>query len=462
MNPEIEAQLLKRSNKEVSYYFKTGDGGVSLSFYLSMGLFSSNTIDVGTKHLLQELAEGNFVSGNMRVLDAGCGTGVIGIALKKAYPDIQVTASDRDALALAYTTVNSKKNGTAITVTSALDILNNPLEQLSGKTNFPTSGMQNAREVSAPFQLIVTNIPAKAGAPVLRMFFMRAIEHLTNHGLFAVVIVKPLEETAEEISREINASLVVKKRYPMHTVFIFKKNHRESIPVLNSASTEAPAAEGNPQDTSMQKPAITQKPVFPEPYLRNISTFSWDVTTWKQGVVFDIDGFDTLPFEVIPFCKHIHPAPQQKIQHIAIWNPGQGHTVCYTIKQLQKKHAGLKHITLAGRDLLALAISAWNIKKLAPTVSITTLHMSMLCEMNAAVVSPCEICIILPEPIPGYPIQDMISELDPDIVTQNGILLVGDTSTRMARLKTPLNGFSKPQAYKYKGFRADKANRLYS
>lgn len=61
------------------------------------GVFSHGRLDVGTQLLLQHLD--NLPKGHF--LDFGCGAGVLGAALKRAYPDNQVTLLDVDAFAAA-------------------------------------------------------------------------------------------------------------------------------------------------------------------------------------------------------------------------------------------------------------------------------------------------------------------------------------------------------------------------
>ena len=46
-----------------------------------------------------------------RVLDIGCGVGVLGLSLKKRLPAIEVELRDRDALALLFTGSNGLRNG---------------------------------------------------------------------------------------------------------------------------------------------------------------------------------------------------------------------------------------------------------------------------------------------------------------------------------------------------------------
>ncbi|MEN6477502.1 MAG: methyltransferase, partial [Rectinema sp.] len=83
-------------NKTVEFAFM----GARLRLELSHALFSSFDVDSGTRLLLKAVARDPVLAGARRVLDAGCGTGVIGLAVAKAFPDTEVTLRDRDMLAV--------------------------------------------------------------------------------------------------------------------------------------------------------------------------------------------------------------------------------------------------------------------------------------------------------------------------------------------------------------------------
>ena len=84
--------------------------GHSLRFQTDSGVFSRLDIDKGTALLLDTLPQA--LSGS--VLDMGCGYGVIGISVGKAYPVCAVTLVDINARAVALTRENAQTNGVAV------------------------------------------------------------------------------------------------------------------------------------------------------------------------------------------------------------------------------------------------------------------------------------------------------------------------------------------------------------
>lgn len=100
------------------------------------GVFSAAELDEGSRLLLDHLPPLNG-----RVLDLGCGAGVIGAVLKQRYPDIQLELADINALALASARRTLAING------------------LEGKV-YPSDGYS---DVPAGLQHIITNPPFHAG-----------------------------------------------------------------------------------------------------------------------------------------------------------------------------------------------------------------------------------------------------------------------------------------------------------
>ena len=80
--------------------------GQPLTIVALPGVFSADGLDEGTRMLLEHLPP---LSG--RVVDMGCGAGVIGTALCQKYPDLQVEMCDINALALESARRTLQANG---------------------------------------------------------------------------------------------------------------------------------------------------------------------------------------------------------------------------------------------------------------------------------------------------------------------------------------------------------------
>ena len=136
----------------------------SLKFNTDHGVFSRNNLDRGTEVLLEYLEVNSKVKG---ALDLGTGYGVVGVYLSKVY-NIEVDMVD----------INER----------ALDLAKSNLELNDVKGNVFKSDI--CSNVTAKYDLIITNPPIRAGKKVVYQFFDEAVEHLTENGELFVVINK--------------------------------------------------------------------------------------------------------------------------------------------------------------------------------------------------------------------------------------------------------------------------------
>src|SRR4029077_16532127 len=103
--PAVDDPIDAHVSREVALEFE----GSTLTLASSLALLSSAQVDVGTRMLLRSLV-GQIPRG-ARVLDLGCGTGALGLALATLPEVDHVTLVDRDALALAFAAENAARNG---------------------------------------------------------------------------------------------------------------------------------------------------------------------------------------------------------------------------------------------------------------------------------------------------------------------------------------------------------------
>ena len=83
------------------------------------GVFAGAALDIGTRFLLQHLADAKPDAGT--AIDLGCGTGIIAAALAKARPGLRVHASDQSAAAVASARETMRLNALTERVTVVRD-----------------------------------------------------------------------------------------------------------------------------------------------------------------------------------------------------------------------------------------------------------------------------------------------------------------------------------------------------
>ena len=137
--------------------------GVELSFVTDAGVFSRDGLDRGTEVLLEALPE---LAG--RVLDLGCGWGVVGVALGRRYPSLEIVMTDINTRAVALARRNLEANGVRAEVVQG----------------------DGFAAVSGDFDAIITNPPIRAGKAVIYGLFAQARERLRPGGALYVVIRK--------------------------------------------------------------------------------------------------------------------------------------------------------------------------------------------------------------------------------------------------------------------------------
>jgi len=128
------------------------------------GVFSKTRVDFGTHLLLQSLPE---LSGE--ILDLGCGYGIIGLAIAKAYPGTNVTLADVNLRALALARDNAKNNA----ITNVRILESDLYAKLEGTFNY-----------------IISNPPIRAGKKVVHGLIEEGFGFLNAGGSIFVVIQK--------------------------------------------------------------------------------------------------------------------------------------------------------------------------------------------------------------------------------------------------------------------------------
>ncbi len=172
------------------------------SFVFDVGhtLFSSFDVDEGTDVFLRFLEP----NAPRQILDLGCGYGAIGIILARLYPDAHVVMADRDLLAVRYARRNARQNGQEnVTVVGSV-------------------GMESVPDL--PYDLIVSNIPAKLGdVGIEQEFFVTPYERLVPGGDYWFVVVSGLNHLIPRLGQRHNLKLKEIKKRAGHSVYRLHK-----------------------------------------------------------------------------------------------------------------------------------------------------------------------------------------------------------------------------------------------
>lgn len=346
----------------------------TLHFASSQSLFSSFDIDIGTRFLLKTIAQMVDLSQVKRVLDVGCGLGVLGLALKKAHPDIAVTLQDRDALAVAFSQMNAE---------------NNALMPVT------TQGLLGLEPEGEPFDLIVSNLPGKVSKPVLTHMLGCMAGRLTASGRAAVVIVKPLASFVAQTLVQQESEILRQEKGKGHTVFHFRGG-------------QAP-------------PAGLDRL---RPYVRGHVQFKMAKLSMTLQTVFGLPEFDTVGYGTSLLAGLL-----QKLDNpgrVLIYNPGQGHIPLY----LHRRNPA-SHTTLASRDLLSLHVSQANLQAHGlPQHQLTLQHIPHIGHLQ----DTFDTLIIFPDHDPGVPWDKDLPLVCDRLLAPAGHALISAKSTFIFRL----------------------------
>lgn len=327
------------TNKEVSFSFK----GASFSFNLSRSLFSSFDIDAGSKLLLKSIAKKIDTTNVKQIMDIGCGVGVLGLSLlPHCHKEASLICEDRNALALLYTYHNGLKN-------------NIEANRITPRWNL---FLQEA--INEQVDLLVSNIPAKAGNNIIKLFLQNSISWVKpQSGVVAIVIVKPLADLAIKSVTEANIPISYREENSEYLVLHLK----------------------NPLTTK-------QKQISNDNYIRNFANFNLKKISYPLHSVYNLPDFDTISYNIIQLSELILSIPlfkekkhsDKEKRSVAFINPGQGHLPLYTLAALLQENPNFDFSTLEiilyGVDYLELLITNKNIQDFLnqkkKTLSLTT------------------------------------------------------------------------------------------
>ncbi len=281
----VSKQKNTRNGSTIKKSFPTNDfvnrrtnfrfAGCSISLDLSLGLFSSAGVDTGSMLLLKSLAKELKLDDLKSILDVGCGTGTLGLAMATRCPDALVTMVDRDTLAVDFTRHNAKINN---------------LDNIQAHTRLMTEGPHKGL-----YDLVMSNFPAKAGDGVLEDYLSRSMALVEPDGRAVMVIVQTLADRCRELIEELGGEISLEDASKQHTVLHYRQLKNKS---------EA-------KDLSL------------DPYIRHRGEFKIKRTRYELDTVWNISDFDNVSWR-IKLMGEMLDAEAIK-GSMLFWSPGQGH-----------------------------------------------------------------------------------------------------------------------------------------
>lgn len=148
------------NRKEISFRFSS----VNYTFVTDTNMFSKDKVDTGTQILLDAVVKHGV--GN-KVLDLGCGYGVVGVVLNRTF-GCEVDACDVNRRAVESSVSNAQRNNAKVRA-----VVSDGFENLTDK-----------------YDDIVLNPPIRAGKAVIYRLFEESYEHLNECGKLWIVIRK--------------------------------------------------------------------------------------------------------------------------------------------------------------------------------------------------------------------------------------------------------------------------------
>ncbi|MBN2075329.1 MAG: methyltransferase [Dehalococcoidales bacterium] len=285
-----------------------------MRFRVSQDLFSSFQIDIGTQFLLRTLISEFGTDRFSKILDLGCGYGTIGLTLMKLNHDYIAHMVDRDALAVEYSRQNAELN------------------RIQGAEIYGSLGFDDVTETC--FDLIISNIPGKAGEPVITDFLREAVHYLRKGGLVAVVVINPLEETVKNLLEGMtNVEIQFHKNRSGHAVFFYQFTDNASEPL-------------QPVTSGFERGI----------YRQDRREVSFQDLIYRINTAYNLSEAESPDRRSELLIEYINEIKNPSVNNILLFNPGQGHVAVAAWKKLNPGS-----ISLVDRDLLSLRVTESNL-----------------------------------------------------------------------------------------------------
>lgn len=160
-----------------------------IEFTSDLGVFSKDKVDYGSNLLIRNYIEHG--RRDIRLLDVGCGYGIIGITLSKIM-NTESTMVDVNKRAVHLTNMNIKKNNVKATAFES-DIYSN---------------------VSDKYDVVMTNPPIRTGKATVTKFLMDASNYLEDNGELWIVMRKEqgAKSMAEKLKEIYDVNIIDKSK----------------------------------------------------------------------------------------------------------------------------------------------------------------------------------------------------------------------------------------------------------
>jgi SAM-dependent methyltransferase len=358
--------------KTVSFQWR----GRRLSFDVAQALFSSHQVDRGSRLLLDSLDPDAFPAEGVAA-DFGCGYGVLGISWQATLPDWSMDYIDRDELAVAVARHYAARQPGAG---------RGPARFVCDITVTPPEGGYN---------LVLWNVPGKAGRPVIAELLDVALDALAPGGVLAAVVVHPLADLfTDDLARD-DVETTHRDRGKEHTVVHLRRTGGE---------------------------AVRRDPFVEGAFDRATEVFEAAGLEWMLTPVVGLPEYDSLDRATELAIRELAEIGGDVARWLAV-EPGVGHLAVAPFL-LWPAARGV----LTGRDALALRSSH---RAVGEVLSIVPEPAWGLAEV--AVEAPVDVAVVaLPEQAQPDELGAMLGDLGP-LVAPGGVAVLHGRSTEVAR-----------------------------